>query len=71
MGSSLQSRFQPGLVFALAKIALIGIWNGRTFLDDDRDLSDVADFAPVEALPIAALDTPAEPAQQAPHSAAA
>lgn len=66
-----QGRFQPGLVLALAKIALIGVWSGRTFLDDDRDLSDVADFATVESLPLVTLSRPVEAAQSAPHSVAA
>lgn len=66
-----QGRYQPGLVLALAKIALIGVWTGRTFLDDDRDLSDVADFAAVESLPPVATSRPAEPASVAPHSVAA
>jgi len=41
-------RFRPGLVTALVKVAMIGSWNGRTFLDDNLDLADVADFVPVE-----------------------
>lgn len=49
VGIALPGRFSPRLVFALAKVALIGMWEGRTFLDDDADLSDVADFSAAEA----------------------
>ncbi len=47
-------RFRPGLVAALVKVAMIGTWRGRTFLDDNRELDDVVDFVP---------DEPAEPVQ--------
>ena len=67
--SSPRHRFHPRVVLALAKIALIGVWAGRTFLDDDADLSDVADLAPVEALPavVPYVEAPAS----APRSVAA
>lgn len=71
MGSPLSGRLAPGLVVALVKIALIGTWSGRTFLDDDADLSDIADFTPVESLPTAALDRSRDPAEPAPNSVAA
>ncbi len=40
--------FRPGLVAAMVKIAMIGTWRGRTFLDDDLELDDIADFVPDE-----------------------
>jgi hypothetical protein len=45
-------RFRPGLLTALIKVAMIGTWRGRTFLDDNLELNDVAGFVP---------DQPAEP----------
>jgi hypothetical protein len=39
-------RFQPGLLTALIKVAMIGTWRGRTFLDDNLELDDVAGFVP-------------------------
>lgn len=41
-------RFQPGLLTALVKVAMIGTWRGRTFLDDNLELDDVAGFVPDE-----------------------
>ncbi len=71
MGSLLRDRFQPSLVIALAKVALIGTWKGRTFLDDDSDLSDVAEFTPVDSIAPAALSHAADaaPAVQRPVAA--
>lgn len=67
---------RPGLLTALIKVALIGTWRGRTFLDDDRDLSDVADFEPAETAPAGHLPVPAPalvepPVADAGHSVAA
>lgn len=70
MRSPLAGLFSPRLAIALVKIALIGTWNGRTFLDDDADLSDIAGFAPVEPLP-AAPPGRSEDTSPAAHSVAA
>jgi hypothetical protein len=53
---------RPGLLAALLKIAVIGTWRGRTFLDDDADLADVADFVPAETMPMPAASPSAAPA---------
>jgi len=37
-------RFRPSLITALVKVAMIGTWRGRTFLDDNREYDDIADF---------------------------
>jgi hypothetical protein len=70
--------FRPGVVTALLKVALIGSWNGRTFLDDNLVLDDVADFVPTETatpvrLPVAEAGAPVAPAPavDAGHSVAA
>lgn len=69
--------FRPGLVTALAKVALIGTWQGRTFLDDNLVLDDVADFVPDESsapvrLPVTEQPVTAPPAvPDAGHSVAA
>jgi hypothetical protein len=62
-------RFRPGLVTALVKVAMIGTWRGRTFLDDDLELDDVADFVPDEPahplhLPVGATSAVSEPVAQ-------
>lgn len=68
--------FRPGILPALVKVAMIGTWRGRTFLDDDRDLDDIEDFVPVETAPAVRLPV-AEPASAQPptgdadHSVAA
>jgi hypothetical protein len=40
---------RPGLLTALIKVAMIGTWRGRTFLDDNLELDDVAGFVPDQA----------------------
>ncbi len=59
IGSFVDEHFRPGLVTALIKVAMIGAWKGRTFLDDDNDLADVADFVPTELAPPVPLSAPA------------
>jgi hypothetical protein len=49
VGRLTRELLRPRLVTALATVAWIGGWKGRSFLDDDLDLSDVADFVPAEA----------------------
>lgn len=68
--------FRPGTLAALVKVAMIGTWRGRTFLDDDRDLADIADFVPVEAatavrLPVVEPSTVEPPTADPGHSVAA
>lgn len=58
LGRNAQGHLRPGLVVALVKVALIGTWRGRTFLDDDADLSDIADFVPADE-PVCVTVTPA------------
>jgi hypothetical protein len=36
------------MLTALVKVAMIGTWRGRTFLDDNLELDDVAGFVPDE-----------------------
>ena len=67
-----------GLISALVKVAMIGTWRGRTFLDDNLVLDDVAGFVPdgptePVLLPVttAAGSAPAEPAADPGHSLAA
>jgi hypothetical protein len=50
---------RPGLVTALVKVAMIGTWKGRTFLDDDSEFVDIAGFVPAEASTTALPDSPA------------
>lgn len=69
--SSLHDRLPARLVTALLKVAMIGWWQGRTFLDDDQDLSDVADFTPAEPAPPVAGSVADGDAGSAPHSVAA
>jgi hypothetical protein len=73
-------RFRPGLVTALVTVAMIGTWRGRTFLDDDLELDDVAGFVPDEPthplhLPVGATsavsDQVAQPVADNGHSVAA
>lgn len=68
------------MVTALVKVAMIGTWRGRTFLDDDLELDDLADFVPDEPaepmrLPLSASATAGQqvepPAADAGHSVAA
>ena len=51
IGSFSTSISVPVSSTALVKVAMIGAWQGRTFLDDDNDLADVADFVPDELAP--------------------
>ena len=69
-------RFRPSLVTALVKVAMIGTWRGRTFLDDNLELDDVADFVPDEPpeplhLPVSASVVESEPVADSGHSVAA
>jgi hypothetical protein len=62
-------RFRPGLVPALVKVAMIGTWRGRTFLDDNRELDDVVGFVPEEPaeplrLPLGGSSTGTSPVEQ-------
>ncbi len=49
--SAFTGRFQPGLVTALVKVAMIGSSRRRSFLDDNRLLDDVVGFVPDEPAP--------------------
>jgi hypothetical protein len=51
IGRFARSHFRPGLVTALVQVAMIGSSRGRSFLDDDRELSDIADFVPTDEAP--------------------
>lgn len=50
---------------------MISTWRGRTFLDDNLDLADVADFVPAEPAQPTVMLRPAEPTNGAGHSVAA
>lgn len=76
--SAFTGRFQPGLVTALVKVAMIGSSRRRSFLDDDQSLDDVAGFVPDEPAPPVRLSvTPAsvvaadQPVVASGHSVAA
>lgn len=71
IGSTETRRFRPGLLAALVKVAMISTWRGRTFLDDDLDLADVADFVPAEPTQPLILPRKAEPTNGTGHSVAA
>jgi hypothetical protein len=63
------ARFRPGLITALVKVAMIGTWRGRTFLDDNLELDDVVGFVPDEPaeplhLPVVAATTSTPPVEQ-------
>jgi hypothetical protein len=47
--------FRPGLLTALVKVAMIGTWRGRTFLDDNLELDDIAGFVPDEPVEVVQL----------------
>ncbi len=70
-------RVRPSLVMALVKVAMIGAWRGRTFLDDDREFDDLADNVPnppatqLPVAPSAAGSTLEQPAAHPGHSVAA
>jgi hypothetical protein len=69
-------RFRPSLVTALVKVAMIGTWRGKTFLDDDLELGDVAGFVPDESaeplhLPVGASVVDSQPVADDGHSVAA
>jgi hypothetical protein len=61
------------MLTALVKVAMIGTWRGRTFLDDNLVLDDVADFVPEEPAAPVQLSVSAVTgnASQAPAAAAA
>ena len=61
----------PGLITALVKVAFIGTSKGRTFLDDDADFDDIADFVPAESPPALAAPAPGDAARGGSHPVAA
>ena len=74
--STYTGRFRPSLVTALIKVAMIGTWRGRTFLDDNLELDDVAGFVPDESaepvhLPVSASVVESRPVADNGHSVAA
>jgi len=71
LGTSLHGRFRPRMVIALVKVAMIGTWRGHTFLDDDRDLSDVAEFSPTDSVQPVLVSRAADSGHGAPDSVAA
>lgn len=48
IGSFVGDHFHPRLVTALVKVAMIGTWKGRTFLDDNAGFDDISDFVAAE-----------------------